>query len=300
MTIQTTQCPNCHTVFRVNDEQLEKAEGTVRCSQCSEIFNALAFLSTETLPPESAPGSIELDTEAGGETDSFAKTMEDVQDDSQGFTIPEELNEEPQQNDTLSEIINALKDETKENDGITITPSENDVPIVLQEDLTAQQTPAKKTHPIFWGLCSLIMISTLTLQYAYFSREKLSMDPRLRPWLTTMCEYLQCNIPHKKDLSLLHLLSRDVLIAPTNNKDALIIQLSFVNKAEHIQPFPVIQVYLSDTYGKAAAMRRFKPEVYLDPSVDIKQGLEPLTPVSLTLELLKPEKEASAFQIDFL
>ena len=286
MTIQTTKCPNCHTVFRVNDEQLEKAEGTVRCSQCSEIFNALAFLPTENSPPDSGFDSVESDTEA----DSFAKTMEDVQDDSQDFTIPEELNEEPRQNGALSEIINALKDETKE----------NDIPIALQEDLSAQQTPKKNTHPIFWGFCSLILISTLTLQYAYFSREKLSEDPSLRPWLTTMCEYLQCNIPHKKDLSLIHLLSRDVLIAPTNNKDALVIQLSFINKAEHTQPFPVIQIYLSDTYGKATAMRRFKPDVYLDPSVDIKQGLETLTPVNITLELLKPEKEASAFQIDFL
>ena len=294
MTIQTTKCPNCHTVFRVGDEQLEKAEGTVRCGQCSEIFNALAFLSTEALSSEPEFDSFESDAEA----DSFAKTIEDVQDDSQNFTFPEELTEEPQQNDTLSEIINALKDESKDNPEYEFT--DEDAPIILQEDLTAQQTPKKKTHTLFWGFCSLILISTLTLQYAYFSREKLSMDPRLRPWLTIMCEYLQCDIPHKKDLSLLHLLSRDVLIAPTNNKDALIIQLSFVNKAEHIQPFPVIQIYLSDTYGKATAMRRFKPDVYLDPSVDIKQGLEPLTPVSLTLELLKPEKEASAFQIDFL
>ena len=32
-----TECPNCHTRFRVTDEQLGVAKGKVRCGHCMEI-----------------------------------------------------------------------------------------------------------------------------------------------------------------------------------------------------------------------------------------------------------------------
>jgi predicted Zn finger-like uncharacterized protein len=270
MTVQTTECPNCHTVFRVSDEQLQKAEGTVRCSQCSEVFNARAFLETETLPSDftSELDSIQSDTEEPGLTsNSFAQALEEIQNETDA-------------------------DEILEN---------NDIPSVLENDLIAQQTPEKNSHSVFWGFCSLILISVFVLQYAYFSREELAQDLRYRPWLVSMCEVIQCDVPYKRDIAQLHLLTRDVLIAPANNKDALVIQLSFINRAPHTQPFPVLQVYLSDAYGKAAAMRRFRPDEYLDPSIDVsKEGLDPNVPVSLTLEMVKPKVEAAAFQIDFL
>ncbi|MEJ2435946.1 MAG: DUF3426 domain-containing protein, partial [Pseudolabrys sp.] len=35
-----TRCPECKTIFRVTDEQLEAAGGRVRCGHCAAIFNA--------------------------------------------------------------------------------------------------------------------------------------------------------------------------------------------------------------------------------------------------------------------
>lgn len=267
MTTQTTECPNCHTVFRVSDAQLQKAKGTVCCSQCNEIFNARAFLSTTHSYPELEADFSQLDSsEPGLFPDSFAHALEEIQNET-----------------SAGEIL-----------------KNNDIPHVLEDDLAAQRTPKKKTHPVFWSFCTLVLIFTSVLQYGYFSRGNLAQDLRYRPWLVTMCKIIKCNVPHKKDVIQLNLLTRDVLIAPANNKDALIIQLSFVNKASHTQPFPILQISLSDAYGKATAMRRFRPSEYLDPSIDARQGLDPLVPVSLTLELVKPKTEASAFQIDFL
>jgi predicted Zn finger-like uncharacterized protein len=39
-----TQCPHCHTLFRIHSEQLKVAAGRVRCSQCHQTFNALDSL----------------------------------------------------------------------------------------------------------------------------------------------------------------------------------------------------------------------------------------------------------------
>ncbi|MCL6263746.1 DUF3426 domain-containing protein [Craterilacuibacter sp. RT1T] len=42
--MQTTQCPQCQTRFKVSDEQLAVAGGFVRCGHCAHVFNASEFL----------------------------------------------------------------------------------------------------------------------------------------------------------------------------------------------------------------------------------------------------------------
>jgi predicted Zn finger-like uncharacterized protein len=40
-----TECPNCHTLFRVTASQLEMADGMVRCGYCNEVFDAHADIN---------------------------------------------------------------------------------------------------------------------------------------------------------------------------------------------------------------------------------------------------------------
>jgi predicted Zn finger-like uncharacterized protein len=45
-----TQCPDCHTLFRIRDEQLRAADGRARCCRCNSVFDALANLRAEEDP----------------------------------------------------------------------------------------------------------------------------------------------------------------------------------------------------------------------------------------------------------
>jgi predicted Zn finger-like uncharacterized protein len=51
-----TRCPTCETAFRVTPEQLEIANGMVRCGKCIGVFNALEHqvVTTTELPTEVA------------------------------------------------------------------------------------------------------------------------------------------------------------------------------------------------------------------------------------------------------
>ncbi len=49
-----TECPKCHTFFRIGPEHLKAAGGKVRCGRCNHIFNALDTL-TDELPTEQSP-----------------------------------------------------------------------------------------------------------------------------------------------------------------------------------------------------------------------------------------------------
>ena len=40
---QLTQCPHCKASFKVSDEQLNAANGKVRCGACLNIFDAVAY-----------------------------------------------------------------------------------------------------------------------------------------------------------------------------------------------------------------------------------------------------------------
>lgn len=45
-----TQCPACNTLFNINPEQLQAADGQVRCGECDHVFNAQANTSGVSPP----------------------------------------------------------------------------------------------------------------------------------------------------------------------------------------------------------------------------------------------------------
>jgi predicted Zn finger-like uncharacterized protein len=95
-----TQCPHCHTTFKVAHDQLKLRTGLVRCGACKQIFNGIEHLVPpeqlaaaapvsapvkETPPPEASPtppnysmdrpASDSLTTQAAAEDDSDAAGM---------------------------------------------------------------------------------------------------------------------------------------------------------------------------------------------------------------------------------
>lgn len=55
MTSFVTQCPHCHTSFRVSRNQLAAAHGVVRCGACMELFNAARHLQEQQQHPQDGP-----------------------------------------------------------------------------------------------------------------------------------------------------------------------------------------------------------------------------------------------------
>jgi predicted Zn finger-like uncharacterized protein len=73
-----TQCPQCLTIFEIDEEALQASLGIVRCGHCAERFDALRTLS-DTLP--SAPGATlpEHEPDVVAPTLTAAVSPEDVQ-----------------------------------------------------------------------------------------------------------------------------------------------------------------------------------------------------------------------------
>ena len=55
-----TACPGCGTAFRVGQEQLDAADGLVRCGACDAVFDARAHSMETVAPlPETATRSVD-------------------------------------------------------------------------------------------------------------------------------------------------------------------------------------------------------------------------------------------------
>jgi predicted Zn finger-like uncharacterized protein len=72
-----TQCPQCRTIFEIDEDALQASLGIVRCGQCAERFDALRTLS-DTLPTEPDASLPEHDPEALAPTLTSAVSPEAI------------------------------------------------------------------------------------------------------------------------------------------------------------------------------------------------------------------------------
>jgi hypothetical protein len=82
--------------------------------------------------------------------------------------------------------------------------------------------------------------------------------------------------------------------------DALLVHATFVNRADFVQAYPVLQVSFSDVSGTPVALRRFGPEEYLPEIALADKGMAPGQQSLVMLEVIDPGERAVSFQFDFM
>lgn len=262
-----TQCPHCLAVFRVRASALSAARGIARCGRCHREFDALASL-TDTLPtggrlPAAGNrGGGELGApvaEGGGQPDLFGG--------------PEASADAP----TLSTEVR-------------IARVENAAPSFARPALAPPESG-------WWIVGALGLALVLGVQLAWIFRGPLLSEPRLREAAEAVCRRVDCQLPTVDDRSRLSLIDHSVEPHPAR-PHALRITGVLVNRSELPQTLPILELVLSDAAGRRVAMRRFRPEEYLDERRPSR--LEPGGDLRIDLEVEDPGGDAVAFQLAFL
>lgn len=168
----------------------------------------------------------------------------------------------------------------------------------MKSGMPAERRPSARATA-GWAFAILSLLALLVFQYVYFMRDDLARYPQLRPWLEKLCAEMGCELSALRDLDAFEITYREVHSHP-KAKDALLINATFVNKAPFTQPYPILQISLSDASGHMVALRRLQPAEYLGEGMDVKQGIPPQAPVHVVLEVLDPGRNAVGFQFDFL
>jgi len=109
-----TQCPHCHTLFRIHPEHLNTAQGRARCCQCDHIFNATEHLRTspdsliekpEAVQPEQEqdPSRFAAESAPDSEREELFQQIQIDTPPASEFDLEEELSQQQALFDGLKE-----------------------------------------------------------------------------------------------------------------------------------------------------------------------------------------------------
>lgn len=333
-----TRCPYCHTYFKVLAEHLKKAGGQVRCGQCYKVFNSIGNLIEKLPVPltkkltekqkneaefSSLPQSSEvhepLYRPADGtdeHKDVATPAVKNVESDSAldipppkpEPTISEQPEHEPHlrlnraaqtefnKRKSIKSLFLSKKD--KIND-IHAGPHSPNKDLIVHPTLGVNEEERLQHNiTLYWGIGLFVMLGIFAIQYSFFYRGELAQHAGLKPWIETLCDIANCEIPAQHDIRAIKLVRRDITTHPKVS-NALLISAALVNESKNTQPFPIMRIQLSDTVGQILASRKFDPREYMDADINLRKGMPPGNPVQINLEIVDPGKSAVNFEFDF-
>lgn len=318
-----TQCPACHTTFRVTSEILSVADGQVRCGRCQTQFDAF-----ERLLEESDDGDIEfvrhlrkppLEPEEPGIEESASSTELDEEPDA-GATeewLEEIAVEEPTAEDVRA-TLDAQEPPAQEPDGGDIEPgfaqdaqstgpqwdvdeaTQADAPVGPRTepepdaDLALLQRPRRQSSKL-WTLLAGPLVLLLVVQLVHANRAALALHPQIGPALVRVYQQVGLTLRPDWDLNAYDFLRRDVVSDPAA-PGTLKVRVSLKNTAEFPQPYPLLRLELVDRWGERVRARDFTPAEYL-PDAPARL-LDPAEQVNATVSILDPGPDAESFRFD--
>jgi len=165
----------------------------------------------------------------------------------------------------------------------------------------ASQGKSPRPHPfatLGWIMGIVIALAVLVLQYGYFMRNDLARYSQMRPWLERLCKIADCRIAPLRDVRRIAVLNRQVIEDPST-PGALLVRATIENQAPFAQPYPILQLSLSDIQGRLLGRGRFTPQQYLVKK-DLPAQLPSHRPVTVRLKIADPGTNAVNFEFSFL
>lgn len=177
-----TECPHCHTVFRIAQAQLEIADGLVRCGFCKKIFHA------------------RIENELTDNEDRGDILSEIRQNDSQQAQV----------------IAATATDQTP------LTSTADNIVIADELETRSRVKPYSALATAAWSLAILVLIATLITEYLWFNQPELLQNPQLQPLTARLCEWVDCERLQMRDPAQVELISRNVYTHPNEKDALMI------------------------------------------------------------------------------
>lgn len=170
------------------------------------------------------------------------------------------------------------------------------------EDHEQQAAPARRRSRaarISWIMLALVVLIAIAFEMADFFGQPLLDSTALQ----SAAERIGLAEPEPaepfRDLSLIHLVSRDLRSHPVQ-EGMLQLTATIVNRADHSQPYPELEVILFDASGQTLGRELFVPGDYLSHGRQTQNGMTPQAYLPLVLDLADPGAEAVGFELNFL
>lgn len=153
-----------------------------------------------------------------------------------------------------------------------------------------------RIRPVFWVAGNLLVLVFLGVQFVYFYSTELAQNVELKPYIQKACDRLGCTIRPRIDAGLIELTRVRISPHPRYIK-VLRLRASLINRASFSQPFPLMEVTLSDRRGRLVGRRTFRPEEYLKKANNELREMIPNVIARARLEFTNPNLYTDGFEI---
>lgn len=317
-----TQCPHCQTTFALTESELKARDGLVRCGRCFTVFNAtwnlIDAVSGEPLaagPTTATP--VEPVAAAPAEPERPVATSPAHTPDEE---IVLESRSEPFEPDLFPETPTLTQDNhgpdwTAPEDAQVLAPAaefpfSHRAEPALEPALSLPKTerPQLRRHApapgprrsiprtFAWLGLNLLLLAVLAGQFAFHYRDTLAHEPELRPYLEDACRALGCKIAPRRDTQAVELLETSMAPHPAR-PGALRVSATLVNRAAFAQPFPSLEVGLTNATGTVIGRRSYPPRLYLSQPEDAEAGMTPNVAFSALLDIAEPDASVVGYEL---
>ena len=145
-----------------------------------------------------------------------------------------------------------------------------------------------------WAIGVLLALVFTLFQVRFIIIEDLFAIPSARPFASLFCEFTGCKAPQRVDPGSINIAQTRVDLHP-EIPGALRIKINLINRADYPQPYPPLQITLSDKDGRIVGRRTYHPDDY-HAETDGDKLLDPGILDIATLNLAHPNENAVGFE----
>lgn len=283
-----TQCPSCHTHFKVVPDQLRVSDGWVRCGHCSEIFDAAQHLLPEEVLQSlaSGPADLVLPEEAVARPDSMQPALE--------VRVGEAVTAEPQapeqmrvsgvdiNEERVAEPVFDDFDLAHSTDGQSSGHPPDSVSVSFLTEPTQAGTGGARWVTLFLLVTGVLLALILALQVVVHERDRIAaVQPATLPWLHALCRPLNCTVGSLRQIESL---SIDGAAFNRLRNDTYRLSFSLKNGSNLELAAPSVELALTDPSEQVVLRRVLTPaQLGLDSS-KLAPGVERLVSVAVAVK----------------
>lgn len=183
--------------------------------------------------------------------------------------------------------------------GVAAQTDTADSGIPTVTELGPPTTPRPRTRPMFWllGIVTLCMI--FLGQITFYFRGELAQYRDLKPVVLEFCRLLDCEVEPLRRIGLIELTYATIAPHP-QYENILRIRASMVNRADFAQPYPLMEVTLTDSAGRVIGRRTFEHRAYLNAARAAEEFLSPHVAANTLLDVNNPDGKAVGYEVQLV
>ena len=166
--------------------------------------------------------------------------------------------------------------------------------------------PSRWVITLLWSIAAIVLLTGLIYQLWLRQAIPLLENPKVQailtpivtPLLETLSERFDITLPARRHLDKLQLLSARTEAHPMRSSTTLL-RISLINHSEISQPYPWLELSLTDIDGRLVSRRALAPQSYLHNN-RLKNEIGARELRSITVELLAFPKIADGYELKLL